>query len=91
VSQFDIENKYYMIDLPDFVEKKKQMKAQDNLEQIHMLIATNNRGMEDKEFTSLIETLKKDIGFDLKPNTEFDRDKFEELRFLTNMGANKQT
>ncbi|MGM0807519.1 MAG: hypothetical protein ACQET8_22700 [Bacillota bacterium] len=80
-----------MIDLPDFVDKKRQMNAQDKLEQLQMYLATNNRGMEDKEYKTLIEFLNKEAGFNFNDNKEFDRDKFEELRFLTNMGANRQT
>lgn len=60
------------------------MNKQKMLEQLNILIASNNRAMEDKVFAKLTNELA-----NRKKRNEFDRQKFEELRALTNMGANR--
>jgi hypothetical protein len=52
-----------------------------------MIIATNNRAIEEADYKSYISGLNKSLG--IKAEQKFDRDKFEELRALTSMGANR--
>jgi hypothetical protein len=87
VPQTVVETQYYMSDLPKLLTEKVQEKYLAIFEQILVRLATNNRGLEESEYKKFVESITKQ----LKTNqTEgFDRDKFEELRFLTNLGANK--
>lgn len=76
-----------MADIPKLLQDKAREKSEKLLEQIMMLLATNSRSLEQKEFE---EYIKKIIPEEVKQKLEtFDRDKFEELRMLTNMGANR--
>jgi hypothetical protein len=52
-----------------------------------MILATNNRGMEDADYKSYINGINKSLG--VKADQKFDREKFEELRALTGMGGNR--
>ncbi|KYC94363.1 hypothetical protein B4102_3584 [Heyndrickxia sporothermodurans] len=81
-----------MVDLPFILEEKAKEKSARLLEQIMILIATNGRLMEDDEYKKFINNVTQPISEKEKekePNNQFDRDKFEQLRFLTNMGANR--
>jgi hypothetical protein len=88
VSQFSIENEYYMVDLPVILEDKAKEKNSRMLEQVMILLATNGRHMEDKEYKEFINNLTKGSGLN-EQSDQFDREKFEHLRMLTNMGANR--
>ncbi|MBU5214959.1 hypothetical protein [Heyndrickxia oleronia] len=88
VSQVSIENEFYMVDLPIILEEKAKEKSARLLEQIMILIATNDRHMEEGEYKKLINNITNQL--DKQEETcQFDREKFEQLRFLTNMGANR--
>lgn len=88
VSQYEIENEFYMVDIPQLIEEKIKMKHRELYENFMILLATNNRSLEDNEFKKFMEDLSKPL-MQQKQNSEFDREKFEQLRLLTNMGANR--
>jgi hypothetical protein len=76
-----------MVDLPKIIEAARKRDITRRLGDLQMVLATNNRGMEDADYKSYVSGLNKSLG--IKADQKFDRDKFEELRALTNMGANK--
>jgi hypothetical protein len=76
-----------MSDLPELLIDKAKEKNREIFEQILIRLATNYRALEESEYTKFIENISKHARSN---QTEmFDRDKFEELRFLTNLGANR--
>lgn len=77
-----------MVDLPEILEEKAKEKNQKILEKLFLHIAANNRSLEEAEFKKFMNSLSKGADQQQKGDT-FDREKFEELRLLTNMGANK--
>jgi uncharacterized NAD-dependent epimerase/dehydratase family protein len=81
VSQYAIENEYYMIDLPRLLERKAKLDAMNRLEDLRFNVATNNRGLDESEFKKYVNELTKRTG--LKVNEKFDRNKFEQLRAMT--------
>jgi hypothetical protein len=87
VSQQTIENEYYMIDIPDFLDQRTKQKNARLLEQVMLRIATNNRTMENDEYKKFVNQLTNQAG--IKPNDGFDREKFEHLRMMTNRGINR--
>jgi hypothetical protein len=87
VSQVELENGYYMVDLPTLIEKKRKSIVEQRLGDIFMILATNNRGIEEAEYKTYINNLNKSLG--IKIEEKFDRNKFEELRMMTNMGGNR--
>jgi uncharacterized NAD-dependent epimerase/dehydratase family protein len=76
VSQVELENGYYFVDLPAVIESKRKHIAVDKFNAILALIATNNRGMEEEEYKRYINDLNKEIG--VKTQSKFDRSKFDE-------------
>jgi hypothetical protein len=87
VSQTVLENEFYMVDLANLLEAKRKHSAYARLNEVFMTLATNNRGMEDAEYKKFISGLNKEVG--VKAETKFNRDKFEQLRAMTEMGGNK--
>jgi hypothetical protein len=87
VSQYVIENEYYMVDIPEFLNQKAKQKNSQLLEQVMLLIATNNRVMEESDYKKFIKQLTNQAG--IKPDDDFDRAKFEHLRMMTNRGINR--
>jgi hypothetical protein len=87
VSQTVLESEYYMVDLAKLLEAKRKQSAYSRLNDVFMTIATNNRGMEDSEYKKFIGGLNKELG--IKAENKFNRDKFEQLRAMTEMGGNK--
>lgn len=81
VSQVSIENDYYMVDLPELIQMKYRKEQTDKLSQLQILIAANNRSIEEKEYKEFIQSI---IPSDLKNPADnmlvFNRDKFEQLR-----------
>jgi hypothetical protein len=86
VTQTELENGYYMVDLPAIIESKRKNIAVNRFYDIYTLLATNHRALESEESTSFIRGISKEIG--VKEPDNFDRSKFEELRALTGMGGN---
>ena len=76
-----------MVDLPKLLEERAKEKNAKMMEQILIHLATNNRSLEESDYKNFMEKLAKNLN--TKPNNQFDRDKFEELRLLTEMGANR--
>jgi hypothetical protein len=87
VTQKAIESEYCLIDLPDYIAKKGKTKAEEQLKQLMLLQASNQRVMEEEAYSGFVKGLKQNA--EIKESDKFDRDKFEELRMLTNLGANK--
>lgn len=76
-----------MVDLPKIIEAVRKRDIANRLGDIYMIVATNNRSIEEADYKSYISGLNKSLG--VKAEQKFDRAKFEELRALTSMGANK--
>ena len=87
VPQTVLETSYYMVDLPKIIESVRKRDIVKRLGDLQMILATNNRGMEEADYKSYITGLNKSLG--IKAEQKFDRAKFEELRALTGMGANR--
>lgn len=87
VTQTELETGYYMVDLQKLLESKRKQDALQQLNSVFMSIATNERTMDDVEYKKLINGLNKTIG--IKTADKFDREKFEQLRAMTNIGGNK--
>ncbi|MDK7664379.1 hypothetical protein [Cytobacillus oceanisediminis] len=82
-----LETQYYFKDLPQLLEEKAKEKNEKILEQIFILLATNQRSLAEDDYKKFISGLTK--GFKKQSGLEFNRDKMEELRLMTNFGANK--
>jgi hypothetical protein len=80
VSQVELETGYYMVDLPAVLESKHKQSALERLTDVHLILATNNRSLEEAEYKAFIRRLNKDVG--IKEEQSFNRDKFEELRMF---------
>jgi hypothetical protein len=80
VTQTDLENGYYMVDIPTVLEAKRKRDALDRLNDVYLGLATNNRGLEEADYKAFIRRLNKDVG--IKEEKGFNRDKFEELRMF---------
>lgn len=82
-----IENEFYMVDIPVLLEDKVKEKAAKLIEQIMVRLATNSRYMPEDEYKKFMDQVipKNNNTVD----SQFSREKFEELRLLTNMGVNK--
>jgi hypothetical protein len=87
-TQFEIETEYYLVDLPDLIDAKNRVEAQQRLTSIQERVAANGRKMADEDYSRYRRALLKDAG--IKAPSGFDRDKFEELRALTQRGGNKR-
>jgi hypothetical protein len=77
-----------MSDLPRVLEDKAIEKNKRVLEQIMIRLTTNNRSLDQDQHKEVMNQIIKGAGIENK-NDQFDRQAFEKLRFLTNMGANK--
>lgn len=77
-----------MSDLPRLLEDKVIEKNKRVLEQIMIRLTTNNRSLDQDQHKEVMNQIIKSAGIENK-NDQFDRQAFEKLRFLTNMGANK--
>ncbi|WP_350303557.1 hypothetical protein [Bacillus pumilus] len=78
VTQRQIENDYYMVDIPTFLRAKTKSNAIDRLSMISLLVGSEGRVMEDREYQRLVKDLRKQAGY--VDREEFDREKFEQLR-----------
>lgn len=82
-----LESQYYFKDLPQLLEEKAKEKNEKIMEQIFILLATNHRSLGEDDYKKFMNNLTKVLK--KQPELEFDRDKMEELRLMTNLGANK--
>ncbi|MEK4311805.1 hypothetical protein [Bacillus sp. FSL P2-0092] len=78
VTQRQIENDYYMVDIPKFLRAKTKSNAIDRLSTISLLVGSEGRVMDDREYQRLVKDLRKQAGY--VDREEFDREKFEQLR-----------
>jgi hypothetical protein len=76
-----------MVDIPKIIEAARKRDVANRLGDIYMIVATNNRSIEEADYKTYISGLNKSLG--VKTEQKFDRAKFEELRALTGMGANR--
>lgn len=77
VSQKVVENEYYMIDLPELMEKKRR---KDAIDRLHKLLLYNASNMEQSEFKKFVTELMRQAG--IKEETKFSREKIEQLRAM---------
>lgn len=78
VTQRQIENDYYMVDIPKILRTKTKANAIDRLSMISLLVGSEGRVMDDREYQRLVKDLRKQAGY--VDREEFDREKFEQLR-----------
>ncbi|WP_353854811.1 hypothetical protein [Bacillus sp. Bos-x628] len=67
-----------MVDIPKFLRAKTKSNAIEQLSMISVLVGTEGRAMEDREYQRLVKDLRKQAGY--VDREEFDREKFEQLR-----------
>ena len=79
-TQVEIETGYYMVDLAKVIESKRKLEAAEKLEQVRIVLGTNNRGLEEADYKALLNDLTKRVG--IKPEQGFNRDKFDQLRAM---------
>ncbi|MGF0002916.1 hypothetical protein ACQRCG_05260 [Bacillus altitudinis] len=77
-TQRQIENDYYMVDIPKFLRSKTKSNAIERLSMISTLVGTEGRAMEDRDYQRMLKDLRKQAGY--VERDDFDRDKFEQLR-----------
>lgn len=70
-----------MVDLAELMRQKRKHNAIERLEEAYMLLATNNRAIEDAESKKYMQNISRATG--AKQETKFNRQKFEELRAFT--------
>lgn len=79
VTQRQIEEDYYLIDLAAYAERSRNRKAARKLD---LITIVNSKHLEQKEYRELIRNWTREAG--IKPkNEKFNRSKFEELRALS--------
>jgi hypothetical protein len=79
VSQYEIENNYYMIDLTDIAEQHRRKNAVQRLEQLQLI---NSSHLEKDDYKELVSGLMRTA--DIKPKEEkFSRGKMDELHAFT--------
>ncbi|MGY8620212.1 hypothetical protein ACN6A9_01345 [Bacillus safensis] len=78
VTQRQIENDYYMVDIPKILRTKTKANAIDRLSMISLLVGSEGRVMDDREYQRLVKDLRKQAGY--VDREDFDREKFEQLR-----------
>ncbi len=81
VTQVEMETGYYMVDLAELMKQKRKYNAVERLEDVQMILATNNRGLDEAESKKYMQTIGRATG--VKQETKFNRQKFEELRAFT--------
>lgn len=69
------------------LEEKARERTERVLEQLLIHLATNQRALAEDEYKKFMNGLTKNIK--AAPGATFNRDKMEELRLMTNLGANK--
>lgn len=79
VTQRQIEEDYYLIDLAMYAEKSRNQKAAKKLD---LLMIVNSKHLEQEDYRNLVRNWTREAG--IKPKREkFNRSKFEELRALS--------
>ncbi|MGA4501496.1 MULTISPECIES: hypothetical protein [Bacillales] len=79
VTQKQLEDEFYMVDIARMGEIKRKQEALSKLELINIV---NFKSLEDTERRDMVRRYMREA--EIKPKeAKFDRDKFEELRALT--------
>lgn len=79
VTQKQLEDEFYMVDIARMGEIKRK---QDALSKLELLNIINFKTLEDTERRDMVRRYMREA--EIKPKeAKFDRDKFEELRALT--------
>ncbi|MGN4855128.1 hypothetical protein ACTFR4_27805 [Bacillus cereus group sp. MYBK181-1] len=79
VTQKQLEDEFYMVDIARMGEIKRKQEALSKLELINII---NFKSLEDTERRDMVRRYMREA--EIKPKeAKFDRDKFEELRALT--------
>lgn len=87
VSQVELENGYYMVDLAELMKHKRKHHAVSRLDEALLRLATNNRAFDEAEAKKYMRQITDSVG--IKKSEKFDRSAMEQLRAFTNMGGNK--
>ena len=69
-----------MVDLPELIQLNFKKNQAEKLAQLQILIASNNRTLEEKEYTKFIKTLIPVDSKSIEDTSTFSRDKLEQLR-----------
>ncbi|WP_392454806.1 hypothetical protein ACF3OH_11900 [Chryseomicrobium aureum] len=67
-----------MVDIPQLLKLKAEKETQERILQLKLLIASNQRTMEDKEYKQFIEILNPK-----QVSNQFNRDRVEQLRAMS--------
>lgn len=67
-----------MVDIPQLLKINAEKETQERILQLKLLIASNQRMMEDKEYKQFIEILKPK-----QVSNQFNRDRVEQLRAMS--------
>jgi hypothetical protein len=79
VTQRQIEEDFYLLDLAHYAEKSRNRKAAHKLD---LLTIANAKNLEQDSYRDLVRSWTREAG--IKPKREkFNRSKFEELRALS--------
>lgn len=81
VSQVELETGYYMVDLAELMRQKRKHNAIAQFEEAYLLLATNNRGLEEADAKKYMQNISRATG--VKQEAKFNRQKMEELRAFT--------
>ncbi|PEE69418.1 hypothetical protein [Bacillus thuringiensis] len=79
VTQRQVEEDYYLLDLAMYAEKSRNHKAAYKLD---LLTISNSKHMEQEDFRNLVRNWTREAG--IRPRRQkFSRSKFEELRAIS--------
>jgi hypothetical protein len=80
-----------MVDIPKLIEKKRKQQLANYFMELQLLIASNNRVLDEDNYENFVRNLTKNLENeeDKAKQNKLDRHGLEALRLMTNMGANK--
>lgn len=84
-TQYEIENEYYFVDLPDLIEKKRKSEAMALLQKLRSDVAAGARSMGDEDYSKYSEELAKLAGL-REEKQRFDREGFEQMKGILSSG-----
>lgn len=73
-----METQFYMVDIPKLIQQKREKESTERLIQLRLMIASNNRLMDDKDYSQFINILSPE-----KKLEKFDRSALERLRSMS--------
>lgn len=80
VTREQLENEYYMVDIPDLLKMKQDKELADRLTLLNLLIASNNRVIEDRNYQDMVQNL---IPGEKNNRNKFNREAIEKLRSMS--------